>query len=182
MNPFIKKQKAKLIKPQALKVLILGIPNVGKSTLINKLASRKAAAVQNKPGLTRAQQFIKVDDDFILIDTPGILPPNYANKLAVLNLALLGSIRQEILPIHELAIALADYLIKEYPHLLIARFDLKPEHLVDAEQLLQQIAVRRGLLDNGVINVEKAETLLLIEFKNGVLGRISLGEDNDDQH
>lgn len=178
-EPVHNKQAAKLMKPQALKVMILGIPNVGKSTLINKLANRKAAAVENRPGLTKAQQFIKVDQDFILIDTPGVLPPNYENQIAVINLAILGSIRQEILPLHELAIYLAGYMIETYPHLLKARFDLVDDDLASPEILYNQIAIRRGLLDSGQINTDKAETLLLNEFKNGVLGRVSLGEKDD---
>lgn len=178
-EPVHKKQATKLMKPQALKVMILGIPNVGKSTLINKLANRKAAGVENRPGLTRAQQFIKVDQDFILIDTPGVLPPNYENKTAVINLALLGSIRQEILPLHDMALFLADYLIAHYPQLLKARYDLSDEALSSPEAMYLQIAIRRGLLDSGQVNTDKAETLLLNEFKNGVLGRVSLGEPHD---
>lgn len=178
-EPVHKKQAIKLMKPQALKVMILGIPNVGKSTLINKLANRKAAGVENRPGLTRAQQFIKVDQDFILIDTPGVLPPNYENKTAVINLALLGSIRQEILPLHDMALFLADYLIAHYPQLLKARYDLSDEALSSPEAMYLQIAIRRGLLDSGQVNTDKAETLLLNEFKNGVLGRVSLGEPHD---
>lgn len=178
-EPVHKKQAAKLMKPQALKVMILGIPNVGKSTLINKLANRKAAGVENRPGLTRAQQFIKVDQDFILIDTPGVLPPNYENKTAVINLALLGSIRQEILPLHDMALFLADYLIAHYPQLLKARYDLSDEALSSPEAMYLHIAIRRGLLDSGQVNTDKAETLLLNEFKNGVLGRVSLGEPHD---
>lgn len=178
-EPVHKKQAAKLMKPQALKVMILGIPNVGKSTLINKLANRKAAGVENRPGLTRAQQFIKVDQDFILIDTPGVLPPNYENNTAVINLALLGSIRQEILPLHDMALFLADYLIVNYPQLLKARYDLSDEALSSPEAMYLQIAIRRGLLDSGQVNTDKAETLLLNEFKNGVLGRVSLGEPHD---
>lgn len=177
--PVHQKQAAKNIKPQALKVMILGIPNVGKSTLINKLADRKAAGVENRPGLTKAQQYIKVDNDFILIDTPGVLPPNYENRLAVTNLALLGSIRQEILPLHEMTLFLANYLIKEYPNLLASRYNVSEKDLENADTLLTQIALRRGLLDNGQANLEKAEILLLNEFKNGVIGRISLGETND---
>lgn len=173
------KQAHKLIKPQPLKVMILGIPNVGKSTLINKLANRKAAGVENRPGLTRAQQYIKVEDDFILIDTPGVLPPNYENKLAVINLSLLGSIRQEILPLHDLANILAEYLIQYYAHLLRSRYDATDEALSSVDHLLMHIAKRRGLIDNGVLNIDKAEKLLLNEFKNGQIGRISLGENRD---
>ena len=176
--PLHEKQKAKLIKPQPLKVMIIGIPNVGKSTLINKLANRKAAGVENRPGLTKAQQFIRVDQDFILIDTPGVLPPNYENRLAVINLALLGSIRQEILPIHELATLLAEYLIKEYPHLLKERYDASGDDLASPLALFTALCARRGLLESGHPSIERAETLLLNEFKNGIIGRISLGEVN----
>lgn len=177
--PLHEKQKAKHIKPQPLKVMIIGIPNVGKSTLINKLANRKAAGVENRPGLTKAQQYIRVDQDFILIDTPGVLPPNYENRLAVINLALLGSIRQEILPIHELATLLAEYLIKEYPHLLTERYDASDHDFASPLDLFTAICTRRGLLESGHPSIERAETLLLNEFKNGIIGRISLGEVND---
>ncbi len=178
-QPIHQKQAHKLIKPQPLKVMILGIPNVGKSTLINKMANRKAAGVENRPGLTRAQQYIRVDQDFILIDTPGVLPPNYENRRAVINLSLLGSIRHEILPLHELATILAEYLLLEYAQLLCARYDIATTLDFDAHRLFEHIAKRRGLLDNGLLNINKAETLLLNEFKNGQIGRISLGEPHE---
>lgn len=177
--PLHEKQRAKMIKPQPLKVMIIGIPNVGKSTLINKLANRKAAGVENRPGLTRAQQYIRVDQDFILIDTPGVLPPNYENRLAVINLALLGSIRQEILPLHELASLLGEYLLAEYPHLLKERYGVNSQEITSSLDLMHAIGLRRGLLESGQPSVERAETLLLNEFKNGVIGRISLGEKHD---
>lgn len=179
-RPLHDKQAAKGIKPQPLKVMILGIPNVGKSTLINKLANRSAAKVENRPGLTRAQQYIRVDSDFILIDTPGVLPPNYDNKLAVINLSLLGSIRQEILPLHDLAKELATYLLSEYPTLLKVRYDMAIEEISAIEDVFMLIAKRRGLFDSGVLNTDKAEVLLLNEFKNGLIGRISLGEEDEE--
>ena len=163
-----KKEIAKGMKPQPLKTMIIGIPNVGKSSLINRLAKRSAAGVQNKPGYTRGEQYIKVNNDFILLDTPGILPMSYEDKKVATNLALLGSVREEILPNEDLALYLIKYLHKNYPNSLKERFDI--DDLSDFEKVIGQISDRRGLLGNK----DKAYSLLLKEFKEGKLGRISL--------
>lgn len=162
------KEKAKGMKPQPLKTMIIGIPNVGKSSLINRLAKRSAAGVQNKPGYTRGEQFIKVNNDFILLDTPGILPMNYDDKTKAIHLALLGSIREEILPNEELSIYLVKFLKKFYPDALNERFGISD--LSDFEKVIQDICSRRGLLND----YERAYALLLKEFKDGKLGRITL--------
>ena len=162
------KEKAKGMKPQPLKTMIIGIPNVGKSSLINRLAKRSAAGVQNKPGYTRGEQFIKVNNDFILLDTPGILPMNYDDKTKAMHLALLGSIREEILPNEELSIYLVKFLKKFYPDALNERFGISD--LSDFEKVIQDICSRRGLLND----YERACALLLKEFKDGKLGRITL--------
>ena len=162
------KEAAKGMKPQALKTMIIGIPNVGKSSLINRLAKRSAAGVQNKPGYTRGEQFIKVNNDFILLDTPGVLPMNYDDKTKATNLALLGSIREEILPNEDLAIYLIKYLNKFYPRSLESRFGIND--LSDFETVINTICSKRGLLNDK----ERAYSLLLKEFKEGKLGRITL--------
>lgn len=162
------KEALKGMKPQPLKTMIIGIPNVGKSSLINRLAKRSAAGVQNKPGYTRGEQFIKVNNDFILLDTPGILPMNYDDKTKAINLALLGSIREEILPNEDLSIYLIKYLNKFYPEALKERFGVMD--LSNFETVIQEICKRRGLLND----YERAYSLLLKEFKDGKLGRISL--------
>ena len=162
------KEMAKGMKPQPLKTMIIGIPNVGKSSLINRLAKRSAAGVQNKPGYTRGEQFIKVNNDFILLDTPGVLPMNYEDKTKAINLALLGSIKEDILPNEDLAIYLIKYLNKFYPNSLENRFSITD--LSDFETVINQICNKRGLLGDN----EKAYALLLKEFKDGKLGRISL--------
>lgn len=162
------KEKAKGMKPQPLKTMIIGIPNVGKSSLINRLAKRSAAGVQNKPGYTRGEQFIKVNNDFILLDTPGILPMNYDDKTKAIHLALLGSIREEILPNEELSIYLVKFLKKFYPDALNERFGISD--LSDFEKVIQDICSRRGLLND----YERAYALLLKEFKDGKLGHITL--------
>ena len=167
------KEMARGMKPQPIRTMIIGIPNVGKSSLINLLAKRKAAGVQNKPGYTRGEQWIKVNKDFLLLDTPGILPMNYENKQKAANLALLGSIREDILPNNELVAILLKFLKEHYPNALKERFGI--EEIKEPKEVLEIIANKRGLLaGSGRLDILKAESLLLKEFKDGLLGRISL--------
>ena len=151
---------ARGMKPQPIRTMIIGIPNVGKSSLINLLAQRKAAGVQNKPGYTRGEQWIRVNKDYLLLDTPGILPMNYDNKEKAINLALVGSIREDILPNEDLVDALLDNLIKHYPNSLKERFDIDDfsNHVIT----LQTIAKNRGLIsNNNQLDIIKAQATLL---------------------
>lgn len=166
------KEKAKGMKPQPIKAMIIGVPNVGKSSLINRIAKRNAAGVQNKPGYTRGEQYIKVNKDFILLDTPGVLPMNYEDKEHAINLALIGSIREEILPNDELVKYLLKYLKKHYPNALKERFDI--DDLTDPIQVSELVAKKRGLLTGGEYDLSRADFLILKEFKEGKLGRITL--------
>lgn len=170
----IKNEKyiAKGMKPQPIRAMIIGIPNVGKSTLINKMAKRRAANVQNKPGLTRSQQWIKVSERFELLDTPGILPPSYEDGEHAINLALVGSINSEILPNEELANVALNLLKENYKELLLKRFsyiDLEKDNV----SIFEEIAKRRGYLAKGRPDMEKTYKVFLNELKNGVLGQIS---------
>ena len=167
------KEMARGMKPQPIRTMIIGIPNVGKSSLINLLAKRKAAGVQNKPGYTRGEQWIKVNKDFLLLDTPGILPMSYENQEKAANLALVGSIREDILPNNELVAILLKFLKEHYPNALKERFGI--EEIKEPKEVLEVIANKRGLLaGSGRLDILKAESLLLKEFKDGLLGRISL--------
>ena len=167
------KEIARGMKPQPIRTMIVGIPNVGKSSLINRLAKRKAAGVQNKPGFTRGEQWIKVNKDFLLLDTPGILPMSYENPKNAANLALIGAIREDILPNDKLGEILIDYLKSHYPKALKQRFDI--EEITDRMTVLNQISNRRKLVNNvGENDLIRAEALLLKEFKDGLLGRITL--------
>ena len=167
------KEIAKGMKPQPIRAMIIGIPNVGKSSLINRLAKRKAAGVQNKPGFTRGEQWIKVNKDFLLLDTPGILPMNYENPKKAANLALIGAIREEILPNERLGEMLLSFLKEHYPDSLLARFDVK--EITDRITVLNQIAERRKIVNSvGKNDILRAEALLLKEFKDGLLGNITL--------
>ena len=167
------KEMARGMKPQPIRTMIIGIPNVGKSSLINLLAKRKAAGVQNKPGYTRGEQWIRVNKDFLLLDTPGILPMSYENQEKAANLALVGSIREDILPNNELVAILLKFLKEHYPNALKERFGI--EEIKESKEVLEIIANKRGLLaGSGRLDILKAESLLLKEFKDGLLGRISL--------
>ena len=167
------KEMAKGMKPQPIRTMIIGIPNVGKSSLINRLAKRKAAGVQNKPGYTRGEQWIKVNKDFLLLDTPGILPMSYENPKKSANLALIGAIREDILPNEQLGERLLDYLREQYPDALKERFGI--EKIEDRITVLNQISEKRKLVDsNGQNDLLRAEALLLKEFKDGLLGKITL--------
>ena len=167
------KDMAKGMKPQPIRTMIVGIPNVGKSSLINRLAKRKAAGVQNKPGYTRGEQWIKVNKDFLLLDTPGILPMSYENPKKSANLALIGSIREDILPNEQLGEMLISYLKERYPSALKERFNI--EKIDDRLTVLNQISERRKIVNSvGENDLLRAESLLLKEFKDGLLGRITL--------
>lgn len=163
---------SKGMKPQPIRAMVIGIPNVGKSTLINKISKRNAASVQNKPGHTKSQQWIKVSDKFELLDTPGILSPSYDSEEVKINLALVGSISQEILPNDELAKIVFTFLSKNYSDLLLKRFPYL--HLEeDIEESFIKIAKKRGYLCKGGEDIDKTHKVFLNEVKNGVLGQIS---------
>ena len=167
------KEMARGMKPQPIRTMIIGIPNVGKSSLINLLAKRKAAGVQNKPGYTRGEQWIRVNKDMLLLDTPGILPMSYENKEKAANLALIGSIREDILPNTDLVDYLLNVFKIHYPSALLERFGI--ENITNHNEVCFAIAKKRGLLkNNGDLDILKAESLLLKEFKDGLLGRITL--------
>lgn len=160
------------MKPQPIRAMIIGIPNVGKSTLINKIAKRNAASVENKPGHTKSQQWIKVSDKFQLLDTPGILPSNYEDKTKAINLALVGSINEEILPLDELSEYALNYLKANYKENLLKRFDYLDLNLPN-DEIISLIAKKRGYFIKGGLDLYKTEKVFLNELKNGILGQIS---------
>ena len=171
------REKRKGIKPQPVRAMIIGIPNVGKSTLINRLSKTKRAGVENRPGFTRAHQWIKVSDTFELLDTPGILPKKYDDKETSINLALIGSINENILPNIDLSMHLIYFLSKYYPKSVLDRYNVEINNIDDEEKathVLEEIAKSRGFLLKNGLNIEQASKTLLNEFKNGLLGKISL--------
>ena len=158
----------------ALRVMILGIPNVGKSTLINTLAGRPAAKTGNEPAVTRAQQAIKLPDNVLLYDTPGFLWPKLSPVQCGYRLAVTGAIRSAVLDFEDVALFEADYLIAHYPELVVNRYGLD-ETPVDGLALMDAIAGKRRFLGRGgVPDLHKVSEVLLNELRAGTLGRISL--------
>ena len=158
----------------ALRVMILGIPNVGKSTLINTLAGRPAAKTGNEPAVTRAQQAIKLPDNILLYDTPGFLWPKLSPEACGYRLAVTGAIRSSVLDFEDVAMFEADYLLEAYPELVKARYGFE-ELPKDGLGLMDGIAAKRRFFGRGgVPDLHKVSEVLLNEFRAGTLGRISL--------
>ena len=169
------KEKKVGMKKQPLKLLIVGIPNVGKSTLINNLAGKRVARAANTPGVTRSEQWIKLSGDFVLLDTPGILPMNYEGPLTARRLAILGSIKEDVLPLDELYRFLFVFLRENYKNCLQNRYGIEDLTKLEAEEVLEIVAKNRGyLLKNGAFDTIKATSSIFKDFQEGYFGKISL--------
>ncbi|MBQ9157694.1 MAG: ribosome biogenesis GTPase YlqF [Eubacterium sp.] len=167
------RDKKRGILNRPVRAMVAGIPNVGKSTFINSFAGKAAAKTGNKPGVTKGKQWIKINKNVELLDTPGILWPKFEDQAVGLRLALIGSIREEILNTSEMAVELIDFLKKEYPGAIFSRYNVEEEG--SAHMILEEIARVRGCLMRGSqVDIEKAGLLLLDEFRSLRLGRISL--------
>jgi ribosome biogenesis GTPase A len=174
------KMRAKgVIKPRAIRAMIVGIPNVGKSTLINRLAKRNIAKTGNTPGVTKKQQWIKVGNELELLDTPGILWPKFEDQEVGLKLAVTGAIKDTILNLEELAVYALRVLERRYPNRLEERYKLTkiPEDLVD---LYDHIGKLRGCLaGGGQVDYDKVSELVIREMRSEKFGRVSLESPND---
>lgn len=169
----IERDRRRGIKNRPVRAMVVGIPNVGKSTFINSYAGRACAKTGNKPGVTRGNQWIRMDKNVELLDTPGILWPKLEDQEAALRLALIGAIRDEILNTDELAVQLIRFLTEEYPGLLGERFEVQEAQ--ESAEVLMQIARKRGCLTKGgEPDYSRAAALLIDEFRSGRLGRITL--------
>ena len=154
--------------------IVLGIPNVGKSTFINSLSGKKKAAVENRPGKTRAETLIHVSDKVYIFDAPGILEPNYEDKNVIAKLAILGSVKQEILPLIALSDYFLEFLQNRYPSAFVERYHIDFQE--SAEETFLLLARTRQFFQNGTEDVNRARITLLKEYRDGILGRISLDE------
>lgn len=164
------------IRKQTIRCMIVGIPNVGKSTFINLIAGKKAAQTGDKPGVTRGTQWIRLDDDLELLDTPGILWPKFEDEAVGFRLAVTGAVSDEVFDHDEAALKLIAFLQQRYPKLLQERFKLEPEMLEEEPlAILEQIGRNRGcLLKGGRIDYGKVSKGILIDFRQAKIGRITL--------
>lgn len=168
------------------RLMILGIPNVGKSSFINRISKRSTAGVGNKPGVTKQKQWIRINEKIELMDTPGVLWPKFESNEVALNLAFTGTIKEEILDRVEIAYQLVKYLLNNYRKNLCERYKITEEYVEEIlnkdrpeneniyEIMLEIGRKRNCLISGGNIDEEKTARLILDEFKNGVIGKITL--------
>lgn len=169
------REAQKGLKPRAMRAMVLGIPNVGKSTFINRLAKRKATVTGNRPGVTKAQQIIKIDKDFELFDTPGVLWPKFENESVARNIALIGSIKQQILPREDLFCYAVEYLVNHYPGYVENRFQISIDLQSDwIEQCYDDIAQQRKIKPvRGITDYDRVMDIFFTDLFDGMIGKIT---------
>ena len=163
-----------------LKVMVVGIPNVGKSTLINQISGRKGAKAENRPGVTRGKQWVNVDNGLLLLDTPGILWPKFEDPNVGMMLAYTGAVKEGVIDIEELAARLMELMLKFYPNTLMERYKVEAEQGTPGYMLLEEAGRKRGyLLAKGEIHTERMAKVLLDEYRSGKLGHFTLEMPED---
>ena len=189
MEEELKDQAIKGRVGRKIKAMVLGIPNVGKSSFINRISKKTSAGVGNKPGVTKQKQWIRINEKIELLDTPGVLWPKFESEEVALHLAFTGTIKEDILQRTEIAYHLVKFLIESYPKQLCERYKLTEEYINEQMQneerpeneniyeIFLAIGKKRGcIISGGNIDEEKTARILLDEFKNGKIGRITLEE------
>lgn len=170
----IEKDKSKGLT-RTLKLMMVGIPNVGKSSLINRIAGKASAKTGDRPGVTRGKQWIRIRGDVELLDTPGILPPKFEDQESAKRLAYTGAIKDEIINTELLAYSLCEYLRDVYPELLCGRYKINDTDGLEGHEILEKIARKRGfIISGGELDTERAANMLLDELRGGVIGNITL--------
>ncbi|MBO5322896.1 MAG: ribosome biogenesis GTPase YlqF [Oscillospiraceae bacterium] len=160
-----------------LRVMVVGIPNVGKSTLINQISGRKGAKAENRPGVTRGKQWVTVDSGLLLLDTPGILWPKFEDPEVGMMLAYTGAVKEGVIDIEELACRLMELLNKFYPQTLLERYKVEAPVGTPGWELLEMAGRKRGFLMSGnEVNLERMAKVLLDEYRGGKLGKFTLEE------
>ena len=163
-----------------LRVMVVGIPNVGKSTLINQISGRKGAKAENRPGVTRGKQWVTVDSGLQLLDTPGILWPKFEDPNVGMMLAYTGAVKEGVIDIEELACRLMELLLKYYPNTLLERYKVEAPEGTPGWELIEIAGRKRGyLVSGGEVNTERMSKVLLDEFRGGKLGKFTLEMPED---
>lgn len=175
LHEMFAKREEKGIQSRKIRAMVLGIPNVGKSSLINRLAKRSATVTGDRPGVTKAQQWIRIGQTLELLDTPGILWPKFDDPEVGMRLAASGAIKESILPIEEVTLFSVKFLARRYPQLLVERYKLGDISAMEGVELLDEIAKKRGCLQKGGdVNYEKVAEIILNDLRAGRIGRITL--------
>ncbi|MFR7742771.1 MAG: ribosome biogenesis GTPase YlqF [Acutalibacteraceae bacterium] len=165
-----------------LKLMVVGIPNVGKSTFINQIAGRKGAKAENRPGVTRGKQWITVDQGLLLLDTPGILWPKFEDPEVGMRLAYTGAVKEDVIDTETLACHFIALLAKYYPQTLSERYKLEAPEGADGYELLQLAGKKRGyLVSGGEVNTERMAKALMDDYRSGKLGKLTLESPEDMQ-
>lgn len=180
MNDYFEKQKRKGVKPRAIRLMILGIPNVGKSTLINRFVGKNQAQTGNKPGVTKAQRWLKIGKDFELLDTPGILWPKFEDPATGHYLALTGAIKDQLLEMQELSLGFIQYLQQFYPTILEENYQIGPTKDKTPAEVLSLLTKKFGMGED----YHQAAEKLIQDFRQHKLGNISLDQpiESTDYH
>ena len=166
-------EKGQVSRP--LKIMVAGIPNVGKSTFINQIAGRKSAKAENRPGVTRGKQWITVDQGLLLLDTPGILWPKFEDREVGMRLAYTGAVKDDIMDLETLSSGLLALLWRQYPEAVASRYKIEAEPDAQGYALLEAVGRKRGfLISGGEVDTERAARMVLEEYRSGKLGRFTL--------
>ena len=171
LSGLLEKRRAKGMIGKALRIMVVGIPNVGKSSFINRMANSRKTAVGDRPGVTRGKQWVTIDKEVELLDTPGILWPKFDDQSAAEKLAFTGAIKDDVVDVESLAESLGDYLKEHYPERLTERYKL----LATDGRITELIAKSRGMMiSGGEPDTERAAATLLDEYRSGKIGKITL--------
>lgn len=158
-----------------VRLMVLGIPNVGKSSFINKMAGSRRVKVEDRPGVTRSKQWVKIENNTELLDMPGVLWPKFEDQQAAIRLAFTGAISDDILDIETLSMKLLSFLAENYPNSLKERYKIEFDENTSGIELLEKVGKKRGMMiSGGEINTERAAITVLDEYRSGKLGRITL--------
>lgn len=175
LSPLLEKRKLKGMAGRPLHIMIVGIPNVGKSSFINRMANSRRTKVEDRPGVTRNKQWVNLDKDVELLDMPGVLWPKFEDKLVGERLAFTGAVKDDVIDLEALTARLLRHLNKYYRTTLVARYEIDALDEDEGFELLEKIGKKRGMLiSGGGVNIERAAITVLDEFRSGKLGKITL--------